>query len=151
MGETLPVADKNTTTVKLSNISELVEINVEPVGRGYEKYLKVIHGLESIELVTPDASVDNLKASVGGEPSEQDVKNYEAHKKSNNPLDHLVEKDYYDVLGLGDLRYNATQDDIKKACMYSNPLIALLIHSRRQKSLFNISPRQSGPIIWWRS
>jgi len=104
----------------------LVEINVEPYGRGFEKYLRVIHSLESIDLPDPDDVVDNLNASVGAPFSESDAKTFESHKKKlNNSLDHLIEKDYYDVLGLSELRYNATQDDIKKAyrkvCLIHHP------------------------------
>jgi DnaJ family protein C protein 2 len=121
----LPVADSNTKSASVSPIAALVEANVEPYGRGFEKYLRVIHSLESIDLPDPDDVVENLSASVGGPVSESDAKTFESHKKKANSLDHLIEKDYYDVLGLSELRYNATQDDIKKAyrkvCLIHHP------------------------------
>jgi hypothetical protein len=118
MGEdSLPTCGSETTTI-ISSISPTVEINVEPVGRGYEKYLRVIHNLESIDLSSPEDSINNLRASTGVQDNgDGDSQNFESAKKKTHSLDHLVEKDYYDVLGLGDLRYNASQDDIKRACM----------------------------------
>jgi DnaJ family protein C protein 2 len=122
----LPIADSNTNSASVSPIAALVETNVEPYGRGFEQYLRVIHSLESIELPDPDEVIDNLNASVGGPISESQAKAFESHKKKPaNSLDHLIEKDYYDVLGLSELRYNATQDDIKKAyrkvCLIHHP------------------------------
>lgn len=123
---TFPAADSNTKSTTTSPISPLVETIVEPYGRAFEQYLRVIHGLESFALPDPDEAVDNLNASIGSPVSESDAKKFESHKKNPaNSLDHFIEKDYYDVLGLGDLRYNATQDDIKKAyrkvCLIHHP------------------------------
>jgi hypothetical protein len=51
------------------------------------------------------------------EETEEDRKEEEKYKHKKKTVLKVLE-DYYEVLGLGELRWRATAEDIKKACKY---------------------------------
>lgn len=104
------------------------DINVEPFGKAYEDCLRVVYGLDKLEL---DAEVESAETvpfwsstplTLKPEDAEEDKK-YQAHRKKS-VLD-LFTENHYDLLGLGHLGWKATQDDIRKACtLYCDTFIA---------------------------
>eukprot|EP01127_Copromyxa_protea_P005311 TRINITY_DN15257_c0_g1_i1.p1 TRINITY_DN15257_c0_g1~~TRINITY_DN15257_c0_g1_i1.p1 ORF type:complete len:572 (-),score=174.04 TRINITY_DN15257_c0_g1_i1:108-1823(-) len=102
------------------------EIPVAPVGRAYEDYLRVVHGLETLELDSCASGADQAE--------DGDAEKYEGHRKKN-ALDTLFTENYYDLLGLGHLKWKATQDDLKKAYRQA----VLVHHPDKQAQATNTS------------
>eukprot|EP01126_Amoeba_proteus_P000176 TRINITY_DN10064_c0_g4_i1.p1 TRINITY_DN10064_c0_g4~~TRINITY_DN10064_c0_g4_i1.p1 ORF type:complete len:469 (-),score=117.86 TRINITY_DN10064_c0_g4_i1:787-2193(-) len=85
------------------------KITLESVGHAYETYLRVVHGLDKLFVQ------DNSFVAETQENDDPDLdQKYQSHrKKSVNDL--VSEDNYYDLLGLGHLKWRATQDELKKA------------------------------------
>lgn len=101
------------------------EIPVAPVGRAYEDYMRVVHGLENLVLDSCATDADQ---------AEDDSSKFAGHRKKT-VMDTLFTENYYDLLGLGHLKWKATQDDLKKAYRQA----VLVHHPDKQAQATNTS------------
>jgi DnaJ family protein C protein 2 len=95
-------------TKAFANLTVMKQIHVEPVGQAYSQLIKLLSG-ES-ELEEEEATETELKTD---EQEAQEEESYK-HKKKQHLVTKILE-DYYELLDLDELRWRATQDDIKKA------------------------------------
>ncbi|KAF2076478.1 hypothetical protein CYY_002218 [Polysphondylium violaceum] len=88
---------------------------IEPVGRHFELVWKKVHRGE-IEIIGLDEQQDESEDS--GEDNENDEtldELREKYQKKQKQWAAGAEQDHYEVMGLGDLRWRATDNDIKQA------------------------------------
>eukprot|EP01125_Pyxidicula_operculata_P011628 TRINITY_DN3812_c0_g1_i1.p1 TRINITY_DN3812_c0_g1~~TRINITY_DN3812_c0_g1_i1.p1 ORF type:complete len:764 (+),score=287.52 TRINITY_DN3812_c0_g1_i1:1375-3666(+) len=90
----------------LSSLASPIFGKVEHFGRSYERYLAIINNAETFKEEEPESQAQ-------GDDDDENEERYKHHKKKT--IADLVEANYYELLGLGETRWQATQDDIKKA------------------------------------
>lgn len=106
--------DPNQVDVKLSyeiisDLSDFISLNFEPVGKWFEQYTFLKHqGDEDVEEDVESSS------SSEDEEEEEETPEYLKYLETLDPKN-WKEQDHYKVLGLESLRYKATQHQIKKA------------------------------------
>lgn len=96
---------------KLTCSANLWSTTIEPVGKAFETFLRVINGNQNL-IHSPTSEQE----PADDEEDAEEAKKYAAHKKATS-LDALIgTADYYELLGLGETRWTSTPEDIKKAC-----------------------------------
>lgn len=87
---------------------------IEAAGRHYSAFIRKYLGIEE------DFEDEKAKESIKKDEEKEEAENISAEdKKKYEQKRHkklLQSDDYYDILGLGHLRWKATDEDIRKAC-----------------------------------
>jgi len=86
--------------------AELKPIKFEHCGRAFERYLQILSGQVQLD-IEQEHGEDEVEDG-------DEANKYGHHKKKPTALEALMEN-YYDLLDLGDKKWRANQEDIKKA------------------------------------
>lgn len=129
----LPEAAEDGTTRILGKLSEPVQICVEPAGRWYEAICTRKHHKHSLSY--------HSESSSSSDEDDQEVDEVEDNESLLLRLDpkEWKQQDHYAVLGLGKLRHNATENQVKKAYK-----IQVLKHHPDKRKARGLQVKQDG-------
>ncbi|XP_070558793.1 dnaJ homolog subfamily C member 2-like [Ptychodera flava] len=129
----LPEATDEDTTSALRQISAPVCVKVEPVGRWFQAYVSRRHHRRTLSHTDDYSSSGSSDISDDEALEDED----EAFLLSLDPKE-WKDQDHYKVLGIGKLRYRATDEQIKKA----HKKKVLKHHPDKRKG--SMEPRKDG-------
>ena len=113
---------------------------VEPAGHSFEELILNYIRYSSFEEKLPE--FDDF-SDLPEPPTDEEI-NRDKERQKNPPKqkkkkvsvfeEHMITEDHYEILGLAELRYSATEKDIRDACTYQ----------KKNQILFSISLKFSG-------